>query len=98
MLALAALLVVVPVLTLALVLNLDATDEPAEGVAGPSGWPWLDLRLSRLRVWHAVVSIALTALIFAGVFSHHDGEGFPFLLAGLLVLGLFLRAWRHELV
>jgi hypothetical protein len=96
--AVALLVIGVPILTLILVLKLDGADEPPPGVAVPgrSGWPWLDRLLWGLRPWHAVASIVLTCLIFAAVFARP--AGFPLVLAGLLLLVLFVRAWRHEFV
>jgi hypothetical protein len=91
-------LVALPLLTLALVIKLDTPGEDAAPPVadGPTGWHWLDEMLVRIRIWHAVVSVALTGLILMGVTSHF-GEPFLF-LAVVLVALLFLRAWRHTFV
>jgi hypothetical protein len=92
---LALVILAVPLLSLALVLKLD-NPAPAH-VAGPTGVAWLDWWLKRMRVWHVVAAVALTGLIYAAMAESHNPEPFLF-LAALVVLGLFLRAWRSELV
>lgn len=86
----------VPVVSLALVVTLDGPPPGGDVLPGPTGLSWLDARLSRLKTWHAVTALVLTALVLVGAASH---EPEPFLvLAGAVVLGLAARAWRRELV
>ena len=59
-------------------------------------WPALGAFLHRLRPWHALVAIALTGLIYATMVS--SAPELPLLLAAVVVLALFYRAWRHEFV
>ena len=103
MLALTLLLLLLPALTLALLLKLDLPDPNTLVVDhGPTGIAWLDAWLVRVKLWHVMVWVALTALIFAAVVATHriglEDAGFALVLTGLLLLGLFLRAWRHEFV
>ena len=103
MITLALLILLVPVLTLAIVLKLDLPDPNTLVVDhGPTGVAWVDAWLIRVKLWHVLVSITLTALIFASVLATHrigvEDAGFAFVLTSLLLLGLFLRAWRHEFV
>jgi hypothetical protein len=91
--------VLVPVLSLALVVKLDAMadDHDDAGLIGRRmRWPALGAFLHRLRPWHAVVSIALTGLIYAMMVS--SPPELPLLLAAGIVMALFYRAWRHEFV
>jgi hypothetical protein len=92
-----AMLLAIPVFSLALVLRLDDPHAPAHAPTGPSGLPWLDSWLRRVRTWHAVMALGLTFLLYAALLERREPE--PFLLfAALLVLGLFVRAWRQEFV
>ena len=53
----------------------------------------LGRRLTRFKIWHFLVLVAAAALLSAIVTSPGPG---PLLLAGLIFLTLFLRAWRNE--
>ena len=88
------LFLMIPVLTLAVVVALDAPAERAKSAGdGPTGISLLDHWLNRLRPWHAAASIMLTGLLLLAI-QWHEPE--LFLLAGLMVLALHVRAWRHE--
>jgi hypothetical protein len=86
-----ALLIMVAVFVAAVALTLGAVRglDPS-AVAGSERLRWLN----GWKLWHVLVAILFLALVFAA-FSAHDGE-LPAFLAAVLVLVLFLRAWRHE--
>jgi hypothetical protein len=94
--AIALLILLIPVLSLALVLKLDDPPPPAHVPAGPTGVGWLDSWIYRIRIWHVLASLVLTGLLFAAMGSR-DPEPF-FVLAMLVVLALGIRTWKNEVV
>src|SRR4051812_37317993 len=98
MIVLALMLVLVLLLTLGLIAGLDtpAEDGGVGAIVGPTGSPWLDGLLSRLRPWHAYVALVLTGLLMAATVSGAAGLLVMLFVASLLLL--FLRAWGREFV
>jgi len=84
-----AIVVVVPALMLGLVRGLDV---PASAVAPGQPPRWL----VGWKLWHVIAAVALSALLFAMASAGpHEGPFLAFLLA-LVVLALFVRAWRYQ--
>lgn len=92
-LVLAAVLVVIPVLLL------GALGSPAPSAGhGQGGGPAVRMFGTQFKLWHLCLAVLAAALLFAILTEGRGGPGFALFLAALLVLGLFLRAWRSEFV
>ncbi|MDR3632603.1 MAG: hypothetical protein P4L84_02135 [Isosphaeraceae bacterium] len=81
---------IVPLLALALVRLLDGATARSTRREQFLGW------LRQTKLWHMLVAVALSAFIFASVLGPGPGSNLPLNLALLVVLGLLIRAWRHE--
>jgi hypothetical protein len=84
-------------LCLALVVALDPAASESGMAQGRSGGPHPVVWLARFRLWHVAVSILLASLVYAWMAQGPRG-GPWWLIAFLLVVFLFVRAWKHEFV
>jgi hypothetical protein len=89
LLIIATLLVAVPFLLFGLPGGLVKVVKSLRFDPRPDGMPQWNL-------WHICVYVALAALLFAAMAAGPRNEGFFLFLICVVVLGLFLRAWRRE--
>jgi hypothetical protein len=92
-LVLAAVLVLIPVLLLG-VFGPPASSGGHGHQRGPAA-RWFG---AQFNLWQICVAVLVAGLIFAILTAGPRGPGFALFLAALLVLGLFLHAWRSEFV
>src|SRR6185312_13214568 len=84
------LVLLVPVLALTFVRLLDGATARSPRRAQLLGW------LRQTKLWHIVVALALSALLFAATLPGPGMNALPLYLAVLTVLALVVRAWRYE--